>query len=207
VIRPTPREILIATGLVIGFWSYAGFVHHQLGVRDERIRAAQVESKIHKQAAQVAVQEAKRLSARGDSLIHQILVTDSLSKVSGRKLTSAVTNYGKLRKAYDSLVAETGEHDPVQEALNDAADATIAAAQIAISRKDGQIAARDSLITNQSRQISSLNTALSEKDQQIRSLNTEVKLVAKQKPGLIARTLSAGKWIGVGVVLGAVVVR
>lgn len=156
--------------------------------------AARAEAKQAKAEATVARAEAATWKAEAAELTVKLTAATARAVATDRRATSATTAYRELRDTVE--IADTA----AVRAVLAAADSAVNEAERSREQFRLALAAADSVIRAQAGQIGAL-------ERENAALRRQVTATERQIPSRFGRSLSALKWVGLGVAAGAVLTR
>ena len=124
----------------------------------------------------------KPLVHTNDSLLKAAKHSDSIVKAATHKAEQVRTRYVQV---HDSLYSVDTVEIPA-----------------VVNLADSVIEAQDSIISAQATEILTLKSQVSTQAEMIANLNKQVKVALSDKPSRLSKIANAGKWLGVGAVIG-----
>lgn len=199
----SPRLLVEIAGLALALYLIADA--RCSGKRDGTLDAKLAESAEvaaqHKRAADLYRIAADEKAREADSIRKHLTQADALVQKTTKSLHVATDMYRKLRAEYDAI--EWEEPDPIQDALNKAADFALEHAEEAIAARDTKIGILEKAALADGERIKLLVTALDRKESQIKAMNDQVKLLTEyRRPGLVHRIAAAAPGLMAAAVVG-----
>ncbi|MGK2933705.1 MAG: hypothetical protein ACSLFE_00470 [Gemmatimonadaceae bacterium] len=184
------ERALVIAGLVL--LSAAFF--HMYSTLNSNVAAARVEARQAKAEATVARAEAATWKDEAAELTAKLAAASQRAAVSDQRAGAAATTYRALRDTV--AIADTA----AVRAVLVAADSAVNEAERSRDLFRLALAAADSVITAKDGQIAAL-------DREAAALRRQVAATERQIPSRFGRSLSAMKWVGLGLVAGAVLTQ